>query len=75
MPADPARSSRGVSIETARTEWCQAYSAAKGTVEAVLRFNGRRDLMPRVFHDLAVPSNAKVTAPPVEATAPGQAPN
>ena len=51
-------------VRQARAEWLQAYGAAKCLVESVLRLAGRLDLMPQVFHDLAVPSTAKVTAPP-----------
>jgi hypothetical protein len=58
------RSSVTPEIETARQAWLQTYGAAKLTVEAVLRLSGKLHLMPLVFFDLAVPSNAKVTSAP-----------
>jgi len=54
-------------VRQARAEWLQAYNATKCLVEAVLRLTGRLDLMPQVFHDLAVPSTAKVTEIPARA--------
>lgn len=64
---DNARTDRSTAtpeIETARQAWLQAYGAAKLTVEAVLRLSGKVHLMPAVFFDLAMPSNAKITSAP-----------
>jgi hypothetical protein len=66
---DNARADRSTATpeaETARQAWLQVYGAAKLTAEAVLRLSGKVHLMPAIFFDLAVPSNAKVTAPPSE---------
>lgn len=51
-------------LEAARAAWLETYRAAKLGVECVLRLAGKTHMMPAVFHDLAVPSNAKVTEPP-----------
>jgi hypothetical protein len=58
------RSSVTVEIETSRQAWLQTYGAAKLLVEAVLRLSGKLHLMPAIFFDLAMPSNAKVTSAP-----------
>lgn len=58
------RSSTTVEIETARQAWLQVYGSAKLLVESALRLSGKLHLMPKVFFDLAMPSNMKVTAPP-----------
>jgi len=46
--------------------WLQIYNAAKSGVECVLRLSGKLHLMKVIFHDLAVPANAKVTELPPE---------
>lgn len=68
--ADSARTVRRdltPALYAARSAWLSVYQAAKSTVDAVLRITGKLHLLPEVFHDLAVPANAKVTAPPAPA--------
>lgn len=67
--SDDARTDRREAtpeIESARAAWLQVYGAAKLTVEAALRLTGRLSLLPKVFFDLTVPGNTKVTAAPEE---------
>lgn len=67
--ADAARTARSQAtpeVEESRRAWLQTYTATKAVVEGVLRLSGKLDLMPKVFHDLAVPSGAKVTAAPAD---------
>ncbi len=71
--ADSARTERRAAtpeVEAARQAWLHTYRAARSSVEGVLRFAGKLDLLSTVFYDLAVPATAKVTAPPVD-TSPG----
>lgn len=68
--ADNARTDRRdmtPEVAMARAAWLQTYTAAKALAEAILRMVGKLDQMPRIFYDLAVPSTAKVTAPPDDA--------
>lgn len=51
-------------VEAARQAWMQHYLAARECVTCVLRLTGRLDLLSSIFHDLAVPANARVTAIP-----------
>lgn len=51
-------------VEAARAAWMSVYGCSKLLVECVLRQSGDLHLMPLVFHDLAVPANAKVTESP-----------
>jgi hypothetical protein len=60
------RSAATPEVETARQTWLQTYGAAKLVVESVLRLTGKVHLMPKIFFDLGVPANAKVTAMPEE---------
>ena len=55
-------------VEQARTRWLQVYGAAKSVVEGVLRLQGRLDLMPHIFYDLAVTGSIRVTEvpPPIQ---------
>jgi hypothetical protein len=62
--AKTARLDTSPDVEAARASWLQTYSAAKGVVECVFRLTGKMHLMSAVFHDLAVPANAKVTSIP-----------
>lgn len=67
--ADNAKTDRRIAtpeVEAARAAWLTIYGASKLCVESVLRLTGKLDRMPRVFFDLAVPGNAKVTAAPVD---------
>jgi hypothetical protein len=51
-------------VESARQAWLQIYRASRCAVEGVLRLTGKIELLPIVFHDLAVPAAAKVTEAP-----------
>ncbi|UQA57224.1 hypothetical protein [Polyangium aurulentum] len=52
-------------VEAARQAWLNGYQSAKALVESLLRQLGRLEQMPLFFHDLNVPSGARVTeAPP-----------
>jgi hypothetical protein len=51
-------------------EWHEVYAVAKLVVEGVLRLVGKGELMAEIFHDLAVPSTAKVTEPPPDPAKP-----
>lgn len=62
---DRAEASAGT--QAARVAWLHAYGVAKLQVEATLRQAGKLSLLSHVFHDLAVPSGAKVTAIPDDA--------
>jgi hypothetical protein len=53
-------------VEAARQVWLNQYGAAKALVESLLRQTGKVEQMSLVFHDLAVPGAAKLTAPPPE---------
>lgn len=64
--ARTTRRSQTAELEQARSAWLQVYVAARCTVEAVLRLTGKLHLITTIFYDLAVPSDAKVTAPPPE---------
>ena len=52
--------------EAARQAWLTAYGAAKLLVESAFRMVGKVDQMPKVFFDLSLPANAKVTEAPVD---------
>jgi hypothetical protein len=70
--AEGARTERRLltpEIESARDAWLQIYKAARCAVECVLRLTGKLDQLSLVFHDLAVPSGAKVTEAPADAPA------
>jgi hypothetical protein len=54
-------------VLAACTRWMQTYQAAKCALEAMLRLTGRLDLLPQIFHDLAVTASAKGTRAPDEA--------
>lgn len=65
--ADDARADRRVlipEIRAAREAWLNLYEAAKSIVACVLRLSGKLHLMNVIFYDLAVPGDAKVSAPP-----------
>ncbi|MSP62838.1 MAG: hypothetical protein EXR72_21395 [Myxococcales bacterium] len=51
-------------VAAARAEWLRLYGATKDAVASILRLHGRPDLMPRIFHDLALPASTKVTSIP-----------
>jgi hypothetical protein len=61
------RRDRTPAVEAARQAWMQHYLAARECVTAVLRLTGRLDRLPTIFHDLAVPANARVTSIPDDA--------
>ncbi|HEX2570894.1 MAG TPA: hypothetical protein VH877_15150 [Polyangia bacterium] len=63
---------RTLTPATRRTqdEWLQMYAVAKLVVEGILRMAGKGELMAEIFHDLAVPANAKVTEPPSDPAEP-----
>ncbi len=56
-----ARQSITPELEAARQAWLHIYNTSKLVAEAVLRLSGKANLMPRIFYDLAVPNNQKVT--------------
>lgn len=67
--SDDARTDRSQitpDVEAARQAWLTAYSASKLLVESVFRMVGKVDQMPKVFFDLALPANTKVTEPPAD---------
>lgn len=68
------RSESTPEVEHARTAWLQVYTAAKAGVECVLRLTGHLDQLSLIFHDLAVPSNAKVTEIPATPSTSAPAP-
>ena len=53
-------------MEAARQAWLTAYGASKLLVESAFRLLGKRDQMPKVFFDLSLPANTKVTEAPVD---------
>jgi hypothetical protein len=53
-------------VERARQAWLLVYKASRCAVECVLRLTGKLDQLSLVFHDLAVPSGAKVTDVPAD---------
>jgi hypothetical protein len=60
-------------VEAARQAWLTAYGAAKLVVESAFRMLGKVDQMSKVFFDLSLPANAKVTeAPADEPEEPGE---
>jgi len=66
---DNAKTDRSLAtpeVEAARQGWLTTYGAAKLTAEAALRLLGKVHVMPKIFFDLAMPSNAKVTEAPVD---------
>jgi hypothetical protein len=58
------RRDRTPTVEAARQAWMQHYLAARECVTSVLRLTGRLDRLPTIFHDLAVPANARVVEIP-----------
>jgi hypothetical protein len=67
--ADSARTARrdqSAELAEARAAWLETYMAGKRLVESVLRLSGKLHLLPTIFHDLAVPDDAKITAPPAD---------
>ncbi|MSP62839.1 MAG: hypothetical protein EXR72_21400 [Myxococcales bacterium] len=48
----------------ARAEWLRTYGTTKSLVASILAFTGRPELMPQVFHDLALPASTRVTSIP-----------
>ncbi len=63
------RSEASPEARAARSAWLRAYRPAKHLAENLLILEDKLDRMPRVFHDLTVPRDAKVTAPSTLQTA------
>ncbi len=61
------RRDRTPGVEASRQAWMQHYLAARECVTCVLRLTGRLDRLSTIFHDLAVPANARVTSIPDDA--------
>jgi hypothetical protein len=65
--AESARTERRLltpEVESARQAWLQVYKASRCAVECVLRLTGKLDMLSIVFHDLAVPTSARVIEAP-----------
>lgn len=70
VTARTARRSTTPDVARAHRAWRSTYGATKRVVEGLLRLAGKVELMPQIFHDLAVPERAPQIPPPQETPAP-----